>query len=273
VLIEWNRVLPESRAGAAAIGSSTSGDLPVTELRVVSLCPSITETLVELGVIPIGITRYCLRPREALRRVPKIGGTKNPDLPRIRALAPDLVLANAEENRREDVEDLARDLRVNVSLPRTVADVPRGVRDLGRAVRREEEAERLAREIESRIPDVSPATFRYAYCIWKEPWMVVAGDTYVSDLFRYAGGVNVFSDSRDRYPAVSPSAVVAASPDVLFFPSEPFPFSEGHRPEIERAFGRGTPIEFVDGDACCWHGARTRQGLTLMGELRSRFGV
>jgi hypothetical protein len=101
--------------------------------------------------------------------------------------------------------------------------------------------------------------------------MTVSGDTYVSDLFRYAGGVNVFSGESGRYPEITPARVRAAAPDVLVFPSEPFPFSEGHRPAIEAAFGRSTPIEFVDGDDCCWHGARTRQGLALMRDFARRF--
>ncbi|HET7451658.1 MAG TPA: helical backbone metal receptor [Thermoanaerobaculia bacterium] len=240
--------------------------------RVVSLCPSLSETLVEIGVVPVGVTRYCLRPREALRKVPKIGGTKNPDLDRVRILAPDLVVANAEENRPEDVEALRREFRVHVSLPTRVADVPGMVRDLGAAVDRPAEASRLASEIESAIPAALPSpAFRYVYFIWKAPWMTIAGDTYVSDLFRHAGGVNAFGAERTRYPEVTPARVRAAAPDVLFFPSEPFPFSEGHRPAIEAAFGRSTPIEFVDGDDCCWHGARTRDGLRKMQEIARRF--
>ncbi len=242
------------------------------DLRIVSLCPSITETLVELGVVPVGVTRYCLRPREAVRSVPKVGGTKNPDFGLLRALAPDLVLTNAEENRREDIEALSREFHVHVSMPRTVAEVPDLVRGLARAVGREEAGKRLARAIEAAVADPPVPEFRYAYFIWKGPWMTVNGDTYVTDLLRYAGGANVFAGESGRYPEVTPARVRAAEPDVLFFPSEPYPFSEGHRPEIEAAFGRGTPIEFVDGDDCCWHGARTRQGLTLMAELRSRFG-
>jgi ABC-type Fe3+-hydroxamate transport system substrate-binding protein len=88
-------------------------------LRIVSLCPSLTETLVEIGVVPVGATRYCLRPREVLRKVPKVGGTKNPDLDRVGILAPDLVVANAEENRPEDVAALRRRFAVHVSMPRT----------------------------------------------------------------------------------------------------------------------------------------------------------
>jgi len=241
------------------------------DLRIVSLCPSLSETLVELGIVPVGVTRYCNRPREALRKVSKVGGTKNPDLERIRILSPDLVVANAEENRAEDIAELRREFVVDVSLPRTVTEVPRAVRELGRTVGHPAEAERLAREIEAAMPEPPASRFRYSYFIWKSPWMTISGDTYVSDLFRYAGGVNVFAGEANRYPEVSPASVRAASPDVLFFPSEPFPFSEGHRAEIEAAFGRGVPIEFIDGDDCCWHGARTRQGLALMRTITGRF--
>jgi len=243
----------------------------VTELRVVSLCPSLTETLVEIGITPVGVTRYCLRPREALRKVSKVGGTKNPDLDRIRILAPDLVVANAEENRPEHLAALRKEFAVHVSMPRTVADVPGMVRELGVAAGRAGAAQRLASEIEASIPSLPAPAFRYAYFIWKKPWMTLSGDTYISDLFRYAGGVNVFAGEAARYPETTPARVRAAAPDVLFFPSEPFPFSEGHRPEIEAAFGGSTPIEFVDGDDCCWHGARTRDGLRLMGEIAARF--
>jgi ABC-type Fe3+-hydroxamate transport system substrate-binding protein len=242
----------------------------MSDPRVVSLCPSLSETLVELGVVPVGVTRYCNRPRDVLRRVSKVGGTKNPDLERIRLLAPDLVVANAEENRAEDIDALRREFTVDVSMPRTVAEVPAGVRSLGRAVGRLAEGERLAREIEQACPVLPSPGFRYAYFIWKDPWMTVSGDTYVSDLLRYAGGVNVFAQERVRYPQVVPARVLAERPDALFFPSEPFPFSEGHRRELEAAFGRKTPIEFIDGDDCCWHGARTRDGLRLMGELAHR---
>lgn len=240
------------------------------DLRIVSLCPSLSETLVELGIVPVGVTRYCNRPREILRKVPKIGGTKNPDLERIRVLAPDLVVANAEENRPEDIAELRRQFAVDVSMPRTVAEVPASVRELARAAGRAAEGERLAREIEEASSEPPPPRFRFAYFIWKNPWMTVSGDTYVSDLLRYAGGVNVFGQAGVRYPEITPAQVAAASPDVLLFPSEPFPFSENHLPELESTFGGGAHIELVDGDDCCWHGARTRAGLRLMREIAER---
>jgi ABC-type Fe3+-hydroxamate transport system substrate-binding protein len=241
--------------------------------RIVSLCPSITETLAEIGAGGelVGVTRYCTRPRELVAGIPKVGGTKELDLEKIRALRPGLVFANAEENREEDVRLLQSEFRVHLSFPRKVADVPPMIREFGLETGRAGEASRLAAEIEAAVREPGAATFRYAYVIWRDPWMAVSDDTYVSDLFRYAGGQNVFTGEDRRYPVFTPARLQAASPDVLFFPSEPYPFGQRHRPAIESAFGKAHPIEFVDGDDCCWHGARTRQGLALMGELREKF--
>ncbi len=245
--------------------------------RLISLCPSLTETLAEMGLGGrlVGVTRYCTRPRELVRSLTKVGGTKTIDFPAIERLAPDAVFANAEENRKEDVEALAGRFRVHVSLPRSVAEVAPHVRELALQAGEPGAGDAMADEIESsrrrREEDFEPR-FRYAYFIWKDPWMSISGDTYVSDLFRYAGGVNVFAGAASRYPEVTPADVLAARPDVLFFASEPFPFSAKHLPAIAAEFGTSVPVELVDGDDCCWHGARTRQGLKLMGELRERFG-
>lgn len=246
--------------------------------RIVSLCPSITETLVEIGAGPrlVGVTRYCVRPREAVRRLPKVGGTKSVDLAAIEALAPDLIFANAEENRPEDLAALGRSYRLHVSVPRKVSEVAPVVRDLGVEAGEPERAAALAGEIErmrERLETPPARTFRFACFIWKDPWMAVSGDTYVSDLLRLAGGENVFAESDRRYPEVLPAEVLAREPDVLIFPSEPYPFGDRHRPILESVFGRHRPMELLEGDDCCWHGARTRNGLALMDALRGRWGA
>ena len=242
--------------------------------RLLSLCPSITETLVEIGLGGrlVGVTRYCIRPRDVVADIPKVGGTKSPDLARIEQLDPAVVFANSEENREEDVAALRRRFSVHVSLPRTVAEVPDLIREFASVSGRPGAGDDLAAAIEDIRPTPPETSFRYAYFIWKDPWMTVSGDTYVSDLFRYAGGVNVFADAAQRYPETMPADVLARRPDVLFFATEPYPFSERHLPAIQAAFGRTRPIELIDGDDCCWHGARTRDGLRLMGELRGRYG-
>ncbi len=243
--------------------------------RVVSLCPSITETIVAIGGLRAlaGVTRYCTRPSGMLWGLPRVGGTKTPDIARILDLAPDLVFANAEENRREDVEALrAAGVDVDVTLPKTVAEVPGAVRHWGDRLGTSDEAEALAGRIEQAGRDLQSrgpaAGFRYAYWIWKDPWMTISDDTYVADLIRLAGGRNVFGTETARYPTVQPAEAVARRPDVHIFASEPFPFSEERHGELaERLFGTGTRRVFVDGDNYCWHGVRTLEGLRAVTSL------
>jgi ABC-type Fe3+-hydroxamate transport system substrate-binding protein len=248
----------------------------VPPARVVSLCPSITETLVAIGGLRrlVAATRFCVRPEGLLWGLPRIGGTKNPDLRRILDLAPDLVFANEEENRREDVEALrAAGIEVDVTFPKSVADVPPAVRAWGGKLGEEGEAEALAARIEAEISALTeeppPGVFRYAYWIWKNPWMTVSGDTYVSDLLALAGGVNVYEREAERYPASSPEDSLARGAAVHFFPSEPYPFrEEKHGEEVRALFGEAPRRLFVPGDDLCWHGARTLEGLRAARRLR-----
>jgi ABC-type Fe3+-hydroxamate transport system substrate-binding protein len=246
--------------------------------RIVSLCPSITETLVAVGGLSrlVAATRFCTRPKGLLWGLPRVGGTKDPDVRRILDLKPDLVLVNEEENRLEDVEALrAAGLAVDVSFPRQVADVPAEVRRLGEILGTTDQAEPLARRIESELASLeavtSPRRFRYAYWIWMEPWMTVSGDTYVADLLRLAGGENVFGSEAVRYPAATPAESLRRDAAVHFFPSEPFAFRERrHGALVEELFGRETHRLFVEGDDYCWHGARTLEGLAAMKRLRQQ---
>jgi ABC-type Fe3+-hydroxamate transport system substrate-binding protein len=206
--------------------------------------------------------------------LPRVGGTKDPDVARILDLKPDLVFANEEENRREDVEDLlSAGLEVDVSFPQKVAQVAGEIRRWGRRLETSDEAEPLAVRVEAELATLeappAPPLFRYAYWIWKDPWMTVSDDTYVADLLRLAGGVNVFGGEAERYPAASPGEALARGADVHFFPSEPFPFRQRrHEALTQEIFGAGRRRLFVEGDDYCWHGVRTLNGLRRMAELR-----
>ena len=209
--------------------------------------------------------------------LPRVGGTKNPDLARIVDLEPDLVVANEEENRREDVLALrTRGIQVDVSFPRAVAEVPATVRHWGSLLSEESqsEAEALAVRIEKELARFEegavPPAFSYAYWIWKDPWMSVNDDTYVADLLRLAGGVNVFGREPARYPTVAPNEALARGAEVCFFASEPYPFrAEKHQASVEALFGKDRALLFVDGDDYCWHGLRTLEGLRAVRELRA----
>jgi ABC-type Fe3+-hydroxamate transport system substrate-binding protein len=243
-------------------------------VRLLSLCPSITETLVTLGSARdlVGVTRYCVHPKEALREVPRVGGTKNPDFRAIRAARPEIIFCNAEENRTEDIELLRREFNVDVSLPRRVADVPDLLRHFGRLTDRNTDAEMWARRIEEELRGLegrARPSFRFVYLVWRDPWMTVGGDTYVSDLFRRVGGRNAFEKKglgTQDYPAVGEADVLAERPDLLVLPDEPYRFGEK-----DAAFWRGrlpsSRVVVVRGEDFCWHGVRTLRGIVAAGQL------
>lgn len=239
-------------------------------MRVVSLCPSLTELVFDLerGDTLVGRTKFCVHPAGRVAAVPSVGGTKNPKIERIVALAPDLVLMNEEENRREDAEALrAAGIRCLTSLPRDAQGTAAMVREIAAALDACDAGERIAADIERRAARVRAAAsgappVRYAYLIWREPWMTVNDDTFIAALLALPGGVNVFGDEAERYPAITLERLRATAPDVVFLSSEPFPFSERHRAELVAATGLPEAgFVFVDGELLSWHGSRTPAGI------------
>lgn len=239
-------------------------------MRIISLCPSLTELVFDLGRGDelVGRTKFCVHPADRVAAVEKVGGTKNPTIARIIELAPDLVLLNEEENRREDADALAAaGVKCHVSFPRDAAGTAAMVRSIGRALEREAEAERIAGEIEARSTRVRAAArarapVRWAYLIWREPWMAVNGDTFIDALLTQAGGRNVFGDRAERYPVVTPDELAAAAPDVVLMSTEPFPFADKHVEELAGLTGLARRrFRIVDGELLSWHGSRTPAGI------------
>jgi ABC-type Fe3+-hydroxamate transport system substrate-binding protein len=240
--------------------------------RIVSLVPSLTELLFELGAgeTVIGVTRYCTEPPHRIAPLPKLGGTKNPDLEAVVALAPDLVVMNAEENRREDFETLAsRDVPVYVTEPKTVAEGVRLVARLGALVGRTEIGARLASaqqaaldatlaRVERHLRGVAPV--RYFCPIWRKPWMAFNADTYAHDVLAVAGGANVVAEHAVRYPEVTLDAIAVTRPEVVLLPDEPYRFTARDVPALAALDAtpalRGGHVRFVDGKALAWYGLR-----------------
>jgi ABC-type Fe3+-hydroxamate transport system substrate-binding protein len=248
--------------------------------RVGSLVPSLTETVCDLGVSGrlVAVTRFCHTPEEPLRFIPRIGGTKNPDREKLASFAPDLVLVNGEENRREDIEWLSSRFEVHESLPQSVPDAAAVVKEIGRLLGVEDAAEAIALEIEAEMARIEVDGLelphvRVFYPIWKQPWIAVNRSTYVHDVLARAGAVNVCAERESRYPVVAQADLPALRPDIVLLPSEPFAFSREHRRLLaeERAFGRDIPIVMVDGKNFCWHGSRSGRGLSAVAELVLRF--
>ena len=245
--------------------------LPAPPRRIVSLVPSQTELLAALGLDEevVGLTRFCVHPEGWKRRKRIVGGTKALRLDRIAALRPDLVLANREENERAPVEALAASgVPVYVTDVATVEEALAMVRAVGRLLDREAPAEALAAEIAAAFAGLDGAApVRAAYLIWRDPWMSVGGDTFISDVMQRAGLANVFG-GLSRYPAVTPEAMRAAEPDVVLLSSEPYPFKAAHAAELEAT--TGVPAVLVDGEIFSWYGSRMRLAPPYLRALRAR---
>jgi ABC-type Fe3+-hydroxamate transport system substrate-binding protein len=247
--------------------------------RIVSLVPSLTETLCALGLADalVGITVYCVEPREVVAGKTRIGGEKNPDLEKIRSLTPDLVIANIEENLREHVEALrASSIPVWVTYPRTVADGIRLIADLGAVTGTEARAAEIVGEIQPLYERVrSAASQRPAvpvfYPIWRAPYMTINRDTYIHDMLSVCGALNVFADRPERYPTVSLDEMAAARPAVILLPDEPFRFRRAHLADFagytEVPAVRDGRIHLVDGKPFSWHGPRIAEALRTVPSL------
>lgn len=221
-----------------------------TTPRVVSLVPSVTETLLAWGVVPLACTRFCEQPD-----LPHVGGTKDPDVARIAELAPDLVVLCVEENRREDADALADAGVATASLSIDgLTDVPPALRMLAALVGAEAEAAADLAALDAVADAAPPPTLVRAFVpIWKRPWMTLSAGTYGSSLLAALGVANVFSDAAERYPTVTLDEVRGRRPDVVLAPSEPYPFAERHVP----LFADVAPVVLVDGQDLFWWGART----------------
>ena len=222
-------------------------------MRVVSLVPSATETLLAWGIRPVAVTRFCEQPD-----LPHVGGTKDPDVAAIVDLHPDLVVMCEEENRREDAEVLeAAGLARHVVRIDSLDDVTPQMAALADAVG----APRPPPWVPPAPAD--PDERRRAFVpIWRRPWMTMSGGCYGSSLLAALGIDNVFADAATRYPPVALSDVAARRPDVVVAPSEPYPFTERHRAELEAV----APVWFVDGQDLFWWGARTPGACQRLGD-------
>jgi ABC-type Fe3+-hydroxamate transport system substrate-binding protein len=269
-------------------------DLTFTELeiiqpvtRVVSLVPSVTETLFALGKgdTLVGRTRYCVSPDPAVRAIAKVGGTKDPDVAAITALKPHLVLANKEENRREDIEALrAAGLTVHVAQPTTVEEGLAYVATCGRIFEVEQAADAIVRAGVKQVvaakdraadleqlnhmrvnprPHVRPRVVAF---VWNNPWMVAGLDTYIGDVIRTLGGDHVLEQSTERYFAMDPVDIAALTPDIMLFPDEPYHFKEADlqfwRENFEEVPAvKDGRLRLCDGQDLTWFGARIPQAL------------
>lgn len=243
--------------------------------RIVSLVPSQTELLYDLGLEQevVGITKFCVRPNAWFHAKKRVGGTKTVDIEKVAALAPDLVIANKEENEQAQINALAARFPVWISDIHALCDACDMIRSVGILTGRQAPAAALAQKIESAFTDFRPPlpALRVAYFIWRKPYMVAAGDTFIDAMLRRAGFDNVFAD-RSRYPEIWLDELAARQPDAVLLSSEPFPFAEKHFDPFREACPQAR-IAVVDGEMFSWYGSRLQFTPGYFRELYEKMGL
>lgn len=239
-------------------------------MRIVSLVPSLTDAVATLGRAEalVGVTRFCVH--GAPDTAERVGGTKNPDVDRVITLEPDLVLANTEENRAEDLTRLRQaGLQVQEHHPRAVADVGPMLQRLGATLDADDAADALIADVEtarrraaSRVPAPRVAAVTL---IWRRPWMAVGPGTYADSLLWECGFANVLAGFGEPYPKLDPSFVLGA--DVALLPSEPYAFGAADHAAVHALVGEETRLVEVDGELLTWHGPRTAPALDAFSAL------
>jgi len=240
----------------------------VPEPRIVSLVPSVTELICDLGLAGqlVGRTGFCVHPWETVRQVPKVGGTKDVKLERVRELRPTHVVVNVDENRREDARAIAEFAELVVTHPQAPRDNLDLYRQVGAAFGREREAEELCERFEvtyARASAEERLPRRVLYLIWKDPWMTVAPETYIAQTLALFNWRTVTGDAEVRYPEVDLEAVDV---DRILLSSEPFHFKREHVAEVAALVGE-TPVSLIDGEMTSWYGSRAIAGLDYMADF------
>jgi ABC-type Fe3+-hydroxamate transport system substrate-binding protein len=245
---------------------------PKVPQRIVSLCPSITETLFALGLGErvAGRTRFCIHPKEEVSRATRIGGTKEIRFDRLAELQPDLIIAEKEENTREMVEQLESRYPVFVM---DVVDIPsaiRMIRDLGDLTGKELEAKKLEEEINSGFSQLQAVSHkvRCLYFIWRAPYMVAGTGTYIDAVLERAGYENLGRRFPGRYPVLEEGMLKQLNPDLILLSSEPYPFRSPHRAEFS-CLSRGSDVRIVDGELFSWYGERMKHTPSYLRELNA----
>ena len=262
--------MPDSalRDAAGTMHAPASGDA-----RIVSLVPSITELLFDLGVGSrvVGRTPFCVHPHDGVARVPRVGGTKTPRLERIRALEPTHVLLNVDENRREDADALAAFVpNVVVTHPLGPHDNPALYRLVGGIFASGEAVEHLCLEFERAVSALETAVRglperKVLYLIWRDPWMTVSHDTYVSRTLALVNFLTVGDDPSRRYPELVLGAELLAGVDLVLLSSEPFPFKQHHIAEIRTNAGARCPsVRLFDAEMASWYGSRAIRAMDYL---------
>lgn len=234
-------------------------NVPEHPLRIISLVPSQTELICDLGLQDrlYGVTKFCIHPEDVVEKKTKIGGTKSFHIEAIRVLNPDLIIANKEENDQDLILKLKQHFPVWISDVRNLDQCRGMIGEVGELVEKKEEAAFVVGKIDEGFRGLPQPKrrIRTAYLIWRKPYMSVNRDTFIHDIMGRCGMENVFADRESRYPEITEEDLKAADPELILLSSEPYPFAEKHFDEIER-FLPQTSVVLADGEMFSWYGSR-----------------
>ncbi len=239
--------------------------------RIISLVPSQTELLYDLGLEEevVGITKFCIHPDEWFRTKTRVGGTKTLNIDTIKSLHPDLIIANKEENTKEQIELLTPHFPVWTSNINTLEDALIMIQAVGKICDKTINANALITNIEKQFQTITKATSLQtaAYLIWKSPWMTVGSDTFISDIMQRVGYCNVFADF-ERYPEITIEDLQNKNPQLVLLSSEPYPFKEKHIAYIQEHLPL-SKVLLVDGEMFSWYGSRLQYAAEYFKSLQS----
>ncbi|MBN8673476.1 MAG: ABC transporter substrate-binding protein [Chitinophagales bacterium] len=232
--------------------------LPAIPKRIISLVPSQTELLADLGLTDevVGITKFCIHPKEWFHSKIRVGGTKQLNTAIIHSLAPDLVIANKEENVKEQINELQQQYPVWISDVNNLDDAYEMIAQIGAMTEKSEQATRIIEKISTKFSQLQTSNFKLktAYLIWQKPYMTVGGDTFIHSMLELAGFDNICKE-QTRYPEVTIAELKNANCELLLLSSEPFPFQQKHIDELQSLLPN-TKIILVDGELFSWYGSR-----------------
>ncbi|MEO8108567.1 MAG: helical backbone metal receptor [Ginsengibacter sp.] len=243
--------------------------------RIISLVPSITELLNDLALEKevVAITKFCVHPTAWFKKKERIGGTKTVDIEKVRRLRPDLIIANKEENTKEQVEVLAYDFDILLTDVSDLEGACEMINNIGVLTNREKTATLLSEKIKIKFKElpIPSKKIKATYLIWQKPFMAAGGGTFINDMMLRSGMENLFSDT-ERYPEITLKELRNLGCEVLLLSSEPYPFKEKHIPEISTQLP-GTKIMLADGEMFSWYGSRLLKAVDYFGSVISKLQV
>ncbi len=244
-------------------------ELHETPKKIVSIVPSQTELLCDLGLdeTVVGITKFCIHPQEWFKTKARVGGTKKINIAKIIELKPDLIIANKEENLKEDIEALESVAPVWISDIKTLKDALQMIKNIGEITNTITKAQSLANTINIEFEALHTLQNLQTCCylIWQNPYMTIGADTFINDMLKYCGLQNVFANEQ-RYPIVTIEEITNAKPTIVLLSSEPFPFKQKHLDELQKHLPN-TKIILVDGEIFSWYGSRLLKAVDYFKEL------